>query len=306
MSRNPAVEFVALQQHEALAKRVEALEANLQKLAEVEAVEALVTAPALTERVVALEASVGELRVTRIDASGSALSARENIRACLADADSPPAWQRAKVGDRVEMEADDGWHATGTVVRVNEEYAPPWSCRLFVQPDGLGNAVWVNNAFILSILPPEPERPKDEPETNGAAVKESLTTQAALSPESLDALKAEAAGFTPTEAAHRRLCSLLDRVYALGLSERVQPVAEDVRERAIEAIGDMTAHTVHIVDALASAGLLASQPKASKYRAQLAGLKWSVCESEVLRDPAVKGAARDILTELANIVIEGE
>jgi hypothetical protein len=43
---------------------------------------------------------------------------------------------------------------------------------------------------------------------------------------------------------------------------------------------------------------LAKRPSA---KAQLRRLKWRVCESEVLRDPALTGEARQILTELADV-----
>jgi len=36
---------------------------------------------------------------------------------------------------------------------------------------------------------------------------------------------------------------------------------------------------------------------------KLAGIKWAVCESEALNDPAIKGVVRAILTEVADIEV---
>ncbi len=41
--------------------------------------------------------------------------------------------------------------------------------------------------------------------------------------------------------------------------------------------------------------------KRATAKAQLRRLKFWTCESEVLRDPALNGPAREILTELANV-----
>lgn len=254
-----------------LAERVSVLETNLQRLAEAEAVEALLTVPELAERVQVLESlncSCQDCVMHRDKARHGRVKGKPDLPysdsanannglekgACMTHAPSEeaPAWQRAKVGDRiivgwcdkkgdsielVHSVDDDAFGERISIVTADNRFS-----------DGFRS---VANEIVSAICPPEPA---DQPDgcvilnaplvvPDGTMIRggtddlEKLMARPAA--DSLDALKAEAtsedgplwmAAFEWHEQAHTfhkmdvAIRSLCDRAYAIGLSGAPQTV----------------------------------------------------------------------------------
>jgi hypothetical protein len=203
----------------------------------------------------------------------------------------------------------------------------------------------LHRLLIEEGMMPETERPKDEtalmcqtstcPNYGSACFEECPDWPKAAPSTSLGALKADEITYcggiwraihkwhrakdgSPALAAadeiDAALSSLLDRAHALGLSERVQTDAGDVRERAIGLLQCPNVAGGHIeiyeavaaeyVDRLASAGLLASQP-------QTVTVNWNEALTRYYATArAPHGTASDallaVLRSIPNLVIEGE
>jgi hypothetical protein len=261
----------------------------------------------LAERVAALEERLeppGTIRHTvtfRDDAPPEAV---------LIPADTRPAWQRAKVGDRVEHQ----FRGRCEVVGINEDRDERGG-RLMVKALGDTEAWTSYDEYILSILPPEPERPKDE-----------TASDIGIPISGLDALKAEAtdalgplwraigawylAGITaPTkQAVDEHIRSIADEAHALGLSERVQ-TETDVRERAVAVIRETAqqgeSHEM-MARRLSERGLLASAQQPQRVTLeQCAKLYLEISDA-----PPEKGgvhiAVEALRRAIPGIVIEGE
>ncbi len=205
--------------------------------------------------------------------------------------DTRPAWQRAKVGDRVSYKFRGGV-ANGVV----EEICDGSSARVGIEYPIA--ALFIDNSRILSILSPEPERPKDETESETGIPVSELVQVVRVSAETSPGLTA-----------------LIDEAYALGRTEQPQPVADDVREQArviIETAVDRAATNEggagQAARDLASAGLLSGQPRVTVTREECEQILIDYGLYVPIEESDVDDLAAAISSVLApkGILVEGE
>jgi hypothetical protein len=250
--------------------------------------------------------------------------------------DTRPTWQRANVGDRVEFKWGSIKNGRGEIIKA---YLPGyWQVKT-------ATGYWdLMDEDIIAILPPEPERPKDETVADGHASDCATHNEPAYpngpcdcgvapSPASLDALKAAdidrdgvttadqvsfaeslrgfaaymRSGFDPSAVEIEMVAKKFEAAAdALGLSERVK-TETDVRERARKLLYKGPTPSIWIdvaVEALASAGLLASAQQPQPVK-----VNWNEALTRFYAATrAPHGAASDgllaVLRSIPGIVIE--
>lgn len=182
MSRDPNTEFAKLSEHQNLLSRVEALAAR------VEVLEALNLTTAHTlYRVLqsgsyaGRDADLAILHESLVEEAKATLGARKTEPTCEPE-DTRPAWQRAKVGDRITVEWRDLHGEAELVHSVDDD---SFDKRIAIVTTDLRFPVGfrrVDNDLVLDILPPEPERKEDVCKTcggDGWIAKTGRTPQAA-------------------------------------------------------------------------------------------------------------------------------